>query len=137
MNNFSNAVKALIVKDERLLLIKRRPNDVHKPGQWDIPGGRLEAGESPFLGLQRETNEEVGIEIEIVMPLDVHYFIRDDGQQITLMIFLCKPKSGEIKLSEEHSEFKWIDLKNPEDDLPDWLHHPIENYKRLIMLEKP
>jgi len=30
----------------------------HKPGTWDIPGGRLELGEDPFLGLKRETHEE-------------------------------------------------------------------------------
>lgn len=128
MENFRNAAKAFIVKDGKLLLLKRRPNDVHKPGAWDIPGGRLEPGESPFLGLQRETKEEAGIEIEIVLPLDVHYFVRDDGQQITLMIFLCRTKSSKIKLSEEHTEYQWVDLKSAKNEFPQWLHKIIDRY---------
>ena len=55
MDKFRIAVKSFIMNSEnKLLLIKRRSNDVHKPGQWDIPGGRLELGEDPFLGLKRE-----------------------------------------------------------------------------------
>src|SRR3989344_5292292 len=127
-NNFANAAKAFIVKDRKLLFLKRRANDVHRPGEWDIPGGRLNPGESPFLGLQRETREETGLEIEIQAPLDVHYFTRDDGQKITLIIFLCKLSGGEIKLSEEHTEYKWVDLENPKDDFPNWLHKVIDRY---------
>jgi len=55
MDNFRVAAKSFVIKDNHLLLIKRRPNDVHKPGVWEIPGGRLEPGENPFEGLKRET----------------------------------------------------------------------------------
>src|SRR5690242_1955170 len=100
MTNFRIAVKAFIIKDDKLLLLKRRSNDVHKPGDWDIPGGRLELGEDPFLGLKRETKEETGLDITIQRPLDIHHFTRDDGQIITMLIFLCEPGAGEITLSE-------------------------------------
>lgn len=130
-NNFRNAAKAFIVQDGKLLLLKRRPNDVHRPGDWDVPGGRLDPNESPFLGLKREAMEEISAEIEIDMPLDIHYFTRQDGQQITLMIFLCRLITDEIKLSEEHTEFKWLDLSGSESAFPEWLRQPIENYKRL------
>ncbi len=130
-DNFRNAAKAFIVQDNKLLLLKRRPNDAHKPGAWDIPGGRLEPGESPFEGLKREAMEEAKLQIEIVQPLDVHHFVRDDGQKITLMIFLCRLAGGEIQLSEEHTEYKWLDLNNSAKDFPEWLIKPIENYKKL------
>lgn len=129
--NFRNAVKAFIVKDGKLLLIRRRPNDVHKPGEWDIPGGRLELGENPFEGLKREAHEETGLEIEIIMPIDVHYFTRDDNQKIQLTIFICTPKLDKIKLSEEHTEYNWLDLKNPMDNFPQWLHKVIERYNKF------
>jgi len=58
--NFALAVKAFIIKDGKALLLKRRLNDEHKPGTWDIPGGRLEAGEDPISGLRREVKEEAG-----------------------------------------------------------------------------
>lgn len=130
-NNFSNAVKAFIVKDGRVLLIKREPTDTHKPGVWDIPGGRLKGGESPFVGLKREIRGETGLEIEILIPLAVNYFTRDDGQVITLLIFLCKPLSGEISLSHEHTEYKWVDLASNKSGFPSWLHSVIDNYFKL------
>ena len=131
MDNFRNAAKAFIVSDGQLLILKRRPNDSHKPGAWDVPGGRLEPGESPFEGLKREAKEEANLEINILMPLDVHHFVRDDGQKITLMIFLCQLAGGEVKLSEEHTEYKWVDLNSSSDEFPEWLNKPIENYKKI------
>lgn len=75
--------------------------------------------------------EEANLEIEIVMPLDVHHFVRDDGQKITLMIFLCKLVGREVELSEEHTEYKWIDLNGSAEEFPNWLLKSIENYKRI------
>lgn len=124
--NFRLAVKAFIVDQGKLLLIRRRSNDVHKPGQWDIPGGRLEVGENPFEGLKREAREEVGLDINIERPLDVHHFTRDDGQIITMLIFLCSlGQKKEIKLSEEHQEYKWVEPTR-EEEIPQWLE-PVLN----------
>jgi 8-oxo-dGTP pyrophosphatase MutT (NUDIX family) len=55
------AVKAFIVQDNRLFVIKRSPIDPHKPGAWELPGGTLSAGEDPYKGLRREVQEEAGI----------------------------------------------------------------------------
>lgn len=132
MDNFRNAAKAFIVKDGKLLLLKRRPNDVYMPGTWDNPGGRLEAGENPYTGLQRETKEETGLDIEVLMPLDVHYFTRDDGQQITLMIFVCKLKSENIQLSEEHTEYQWKNLIDPIEEFPAKFQCCVKRYNQLF-----
>jgi len=120
MLNARIAVKSfIVVKESKVLLIKRRPNDVHKPSQWEIPGGRLDIGEDPFEGLKRETREETGLDIEIETPVDVHHFTRDDGQVITMIIFLCRPLNQEVKLSEEHTDYKWVDLHS--EDFPEWV----------------
>lgn len=129
--DFRNAAKAFVVNGDKVLLLKRRPNDVHKPGEWDIPGGRLDPGENPFDGLHRETLEETGCEIEIMMPIDIHFFTRQDGQQIQLTIFICKFVSGDITLSEEHTEYKWIDTASHEDEFPEWLHQVVRRYNQL------
>ena len=76
-------------------------------------------GENPFEGLKRETKEEIGAEIEIITPLDVHFFTRDDGQQIQLTIFVCKLKTEEIVLSEEHTEYQWKSLSDPINEFPE------------------
>lgn len=105
------AAKAFIVNGEgKLLIIKRRENDAQQPSTWDFPGGRLDHGESPFEGLKRETKEETNLEIDIKNPIRVHHFTRDDGQQITMINFLCRPLSNDVKLSEEHTEYEWAEL---------------------------
>lgn len=130
--NFRIAVKSFIVNNEnKVLLIKRRSNDIHKPGQWDIPGGRLELGEDPFLGLKRETKEETNLDIDIVSPLHVQHFTRDDGQKITMLIFLCKPTNNNLKLSEEHTDYSWINL-NQKEDIPSWLSESCRNFENYF-----
>lgn len=106
--NFAIAVKAFIVRDGKVLVLKRRSTDVHKPRAWDIPGGRLDPGEDPFDGLHREVAEETGLAVTIGNPLTVHSFTRDDGQRITMLIFLCETNSGDVVLSHEHTEFRWV-----------------------------
>ena len=73
--NVGIGVKAFIVNEGKLLMIRRRANDPHNPNKWDLPGGRIKLGEeSPQNGLKRETMEEAGINIEILLPLDVQFF---------------------------------------------------------------
>ncbi len=111
MENFRIAVKACVINDKgEMLLIKRRSNDPHSPGVWEIPGGRLDVGENPFFGLQREIKEEVGLDIEVLNPLMIHHFTRDDEQKITMITFLCKAISSEVVLSEEHTNYEWRTL---------------------------
>ena len=134
MDNFSNAAKALIVKNGKLLLLKRRTNDPHSPGTWDNPGGRLRPGENPYTGLQRETKEETGLDIEVGMPINVHYFTRDDGQQITLIIFVCKLIGGEMKLSEEHTEYEWKSSTDPIEEFPARFQCCVRRYNQLNLV---
>lgn len=131
MDEFRIAVKALIVDQGKALLLKRRKDDVHKPDSWDIPGGRLDVGENPFDGLKREALEEAGIDIDIVMPIDVNHFVRDDGQKITMIIFLCYPKSTNIQVSHEHQEYIWADVVTEKDRFPDWLTKVLENLSKI------
>ncbi|MBI4149596.1 NUDIX domain-containing protein [Candidatus Woesearchaeota archaeon] len=112
--------------------IKRRDNDVHKPGVWEIPGGRLELGEDPYLGLQRETKEETGLDIEIIHPLDVHHFTRDDQQKITMIIFLCKALSSDVLLSKEHTHFEWSPVEKATEKLHPTLHPVISAYQNYL-----
>lgn len=59
--------RALIQKENKYLLIQRtaikRWQKIVYPHFWDIPGGSVEAGETPQEGARRETLEEVGLEI--------------------------------------------------------------------------
>lgn len=128
MDNFRLAVKAFIVKNGQVLLLQRRSNDAHKPGEWDIPGGRLEIGEDPTTGVQREVLEESGLKIKVLLPLNIRHFVRDDGQKITMIIFLCQADKGKIKLSKEHQAYRWLDLNSPQEEFPRWLDTVVDNF---------
>lgn len=103
---FRLATKSFILKNDKLLLLKRHSDDVQSPSIWELPGGRLKLGEDPFDGLKRETKEETGLDIEIKHPLNIRHFQRDDGQTITMIIFLCQALHDDVQLSPEHSAFE-------------------------------
>ena len=130
MVNARLAVKAFIInKENKLLLLKRDTNDSHKPGEWDIPGGRADLTKDPLEELKREVLEEAGIDISIHIPLHVQYFVRDDGQTITMIIFLCTPESTNIKLSDEHSEYKYVSIEK--DNIPKWIWPILNNFNKF------
>jgi len=133
MENFRIAAKSFIVKDNKLLLLKRDSNDIQKPNIWEIPGGRLELGEDPIKGIKRETKEETGIDIEVLHPLNVRHFNRDDGQTITMLIFLCNALNDNIKLSKEHTAFEWVPLENCKEKLTDFFHKEVDIANRTSL----
>jgi len=49
-------------QDDGRLLIAQRQQGKHLAEHWELPGGKLESGESPWQGLQRELYEEIGIQ---------------------------------------------------------------------------
>lgn len=110
MEPFAIAVKAFIVREGKLLLLERSRDDVQKPSVWDLPGGRLESGENPFEGVKRETKEETTLDIDIKHPIGVRHFKRDDGQKITMIVFLCESASPDVEISHEHERFRWVPI---------------------------
>lgn len=57
------AQKAFVFDSGRLLVVRRSQADEHHPGKWEVPGGRLDAGEGIDAHLIREVHEEVGIQV--------------------------------------------------------------------------
>ncbi len=58
-------VVAAVVRRGDTLLVTRRPDHPGQPGQWEFPGGKVEAGESEPDALRREISEELGCAIEV------------------------------------------------------------------------
>lgn len=131
MDKFRLAAKAFIVNDSKLLIVRRSADDVQQPDKWEIPGGRLEPGEDPVLGLKREIMEEAGIDVEVLHPFSVRHFTRADGQIVTLIIFLCRALSPEVKLSREHPAFEWVPLEKCKDKLLPFFHGEVDAFNKL------
>ena len=93
----------------------------------DFPGGKIQEGEakdgeafSLIRSLQREVMEETGLEIEVLNPFAVWYHEfpknhRNYGKVVYLVAFKCKYVSGELKLSDEHNNFNWVDKSSYKD----------------------
>jgi 8-oxo-dGTP pyrophosphatase MutT (NUDIX family) len=88
--------------DARVLVLKRVGRGMN-PGQWALPGGRLEAGESAQEAALREAHEEVGLrDAEVVGCLDD--FVTDSGYVITPVVVLApEPASLRRSPDEVHS----------------------------------
>lgn len=137
---YAIAVKALVTRPSinasEILVLRNALDDPNRPGEADFPGGRLELGEDPYLGLKREFIEELGNEvadaIEIGLPLDVDHFERPDGQVVTMIFFHCVLKGNpEIKISAEHSAYKWVNIMEAETSV----HYKMRRaYYRLLGL---
>jgi mutator protein MutT len=108
-----------IVRDEQgRILITRRSDD----GEWDLPGGAVEPGETPSEGVRREVREETGLDVRIVRVAGVfggkafrHTY--PDGQEIEAfsVTFECAIEGGKLRSRDgEVTEFRFVTV----DELP-------------------
>lgn len=109
-----------ILKDDDLLLVvKRSEDDDLYPGAWEFPGGHLEAGETLKSGLKRELFEEIGFDRDFE-PVITHYYdeIKEKTGELVHNLeidFIIKVNKDEIdiKLSNEHCDYKWVTKDDP------------------------
>lgn len=104
------STKAIIRKEGKVLLIK------DPKGLWELPGGRINFGETPSQTLRREIKEELGLTIsDISAIIDVQTFCTskvDTEKQYLLLFFECGVDNYEIVLDHESIAFEWADLSS-------------------------
>src|SRR3989338_803922 len=105
---FYLTVKGIVERDGKILVLKRSALDDHLPEVWETPGGGVDREENPQEALKREILEETGLVVAIGRPFNVFTFRKDTGEFKVGITFLCQYESGEMKLSDEHSEYRFI-----------------------------
>ncbi|MBZ5654447.1 MAG: NUDIX hydrolase [Acidobacteriia bacterium] len=110
-------VGAVIVQNGRVLLIRRGQPPLL--GEWSLPGGVLECGETLRDATVREAREETGLVVETVDMLGVYErVIRSDDERVryhyVLIDFLCRPVEGELKAGSDAADVRWF----ARDELP-------------------
>ena len=103
-------VGAVIIEDGRVLLVKRG----HPPlaGEWSIPGGVLELGETLREAVVREAQEETSLSVATADLLGVYDRVLrdDDGRTLyhfVLVDFLCRRISGNLQAAGDAAEARW------------------------------
>jgi 8-oxo-dGTP diphosphatase len=100
------AQKAVIREGKKYLILKRSTKTHVYPGHWDFPGGRLEIGENTLEALEREVLEETAFRIKVIKPVFTFHEIVNK-RPVFFIVYSCERISGELKLSDEHTEYRW------------------------------
>jgi len=104
-------VGAVIVEDNRVLLIRRGQPPLL--GEWSLPGGVLECGETLCEATVREVREETGLVVETGEMLGVYErVIRSDEGRVryhyVLIDFLCRAVGGDMKAGSDAADVRWV-----------------------------
>ena len=107
-------VGGVVIEQGRALLIRRGGEPLK--GQWSIPGGTLETGETLEEGTRREMEEETGLLVRVVELIEVFERIfREEGEDerrphyhFVIMDYLCERISGEPRAGGDVTDVAWV-----------------------------
>ncbi len=108
-------VTAFVYDEEKALVVRRSKKENFLPEYYELPGGKVEFGESLEEALKREMMEEIGLKIEAKRPYSSFSYTSDDGQRHTIDIQFIALLSDDVKnltLSKEHDKYQWIVKKD-------------------------
>jgi nucleoside triphosphatase len=110
------------------------------PGEWGLPGGGIETGETVGEALRREILEEVGLSLELAEPLfftDGTYVKTFPGGErrslyMVFLLFRCVAAEGEVRLNPEFDASAWV----PRDEIARYRLNPAtaETFSRLGLI---
>src|SRR3954447_8539578 len=97
-------VAAALYDGDRLLAARRSAPPV-LAGRWELPGGKVEDGETPERALERELREELGVETAVVERIPGEWVLRPG---YVLQVWTARLVSGVPRPLQDHDELRWL-----------------------------
>lgn len=121
---------AIIVKDRRVLLARRRTSEGEL--SWQFPAGVVESGESGEQAAVRETSEEVGLEVVAAKNLGERIHPATGRRMIYVV---CDVVSGVAHVAddEELAEVEWCDQARVAELVPFPFYGPVQDYLNEVL----
>lgn len=101
---------AVLKRNDGTILLASRPEGKGWAGWWEFPGGKIEVGESPVEALQRELDEELGIQVETAYPWLVRTFGYPE-KTVKLHFFIVRAWVGNPE-GREGQQLSWQNPSN-------------------------
>lgn len=102
------AVRCYLIKENKVVVTKYKQGN-RKEGYYDIPGGKIEQGETPKQAATREMKEETGIEVE-ELEYKGDMIIEYPDRRYRFDVFLAQKYEGEPQEFEENAS-EWIEIE--------------------------
>ena len=102
------AVAAIIFKENRILAMKRSLKKDAGPGLWETISGRINADEDPLEAVQREIEEECGLNVAVDPRPVTAYHATRMGHPMIVILYRAEYISGEVVQSAEHDDHAWL-----------------------------
>lgn len=102
MGETVSVAKSVIMRDGKMLVLTK------PDGRPDLPGGRLEEGESFEQCLYREIQEETGITVRILRLISEWSYKKGTELTVVGITYQCEYLDGRVQLSSEHTEYRWM-----------------------------
>src|SRR5205809_2114809 len=105
------AVGAVILDGDRVLLVKRGQEPLK--GEWSLPGGAIEIGETLEAAVVREVREETCLDVEVGPLVDVVNRITRDAEgrvdyHFVVVDYLCRPLGGTLACASDAAAAEWV-----------------------------
>lgn len=112
-------VGGVTIRNGSVLLMRRAYAPLQ--GEWSIPGGGLDLGETIAEGVRREVEEETGVQVHVHEQIETfERILRDDSGRVqyhyVILDYLCEAVGGELRAGSDATDVAWV----AEADVPEY-----------------
>lgn len=122
-------VKGFVVYDSKVLILQRNFQDSYEPGTWELAGGKMEFGETLESAVLREIVEECSLNVKLKELIYADTFFLDKERQVVLIAYKLETDDDLVVLSDEHTDYKWVDEIELRQKLPKAIVSSLEKKK--------